>query len=264
MRIKHYIVTYRNNDILDRCLRSIFSTETEHERIVYVIGNHTQDSIRPEWPAIMLRNDLRPDFSTGHLSRNWNQALINGFVNLKNPDADLVIACQNDCEFAPDYLNNCIRLHERFDMVTYGEGDNCISYSPRAVARIGLWDERFCNIGYQEADYFLRAALYLGDRVSINDGAIHGRQFNPVPDVETVIRRVPTGCQRHDEHHMQSMHYHRQSQTVFRAKWGDNTPSEHWGSDFLNSQQRIMNHIYYPYFERDVETLNEQQYLKFP
>jgi hypothetical protein len=38
-----------------------------------------------------------------------------------------------------------------------------------AVKQVGLFDERFCNIGLQEADYFLRCLLYNKDRSSLND-----------------------------------------------------------------------------------------------
>ena len=40
----------------------------------------------------IINNALRPDFSTGHLSRNWNQALINGFKNLAEPEVDYVVS----------------------------------------------------------------------------------------------------------------------------------------------------------------------------
>ncbi|MBB4005782.1 glycosyltransferase family 2 protein [Allorhizobium taibaishanense] len=261
MKIKHYIVTYKNNPKLETCVESILNTPTEHDRSIYVIANHSLDCLPDRYPVKMLRNELRPDFSTGHLARNWNQALINGFVDLKSPDADLLILSQNDCEFETGYLDECIRLHQTYDLVTYGEGDNCISYAPRAVARVGLWDERFCNIGYQEADYLLRAAIYLRDKASINDGANHKRQHNPIDTVEKVTKRLPTGYDRKEESHMASMRYHRHTHDLFLAKW--KRPPGDWADDYLSTQQHLLNHIYYPYFEADVETLAEQNYLAF-
>ncbi|TCL93593.1 hypothetical protein C8J38_10214 [Rhizobium sp. PP-WC-2G-219] len=260
MRVKHFIVTYNNNDALSRAIESIFSTPTHHERSVYVISNHTKDHYNGPHPITFLRNATRPDFSTGHLARNWNQAIINGFVDLNSPDADLLLS-QNDCVFENGYLEACINLHGSFDLVTYGAGDNCVSYTPKAVARVGLWDERFCNIGYQEADYFLRAAMYLKERASINDGAKHGRVRNPVASVHDVVRHERSGFDRREASHMESMQYHRQSLMFFREKWG--IEPQQWPSDDLNPLQRVSNFIHYPYFEKRVETLAEQKYMAF-
>lgn len=261
MKIKHFVVTYKNNPMLQSAIDSIFATESAHERLVFVISNHSTDEYTGSHPVTFLRNATRPDFSTGHLARSWNQAIINGLVDLRNPDADLLILSQNDCLFEAGYLDACIALHETYDLVTYGAGDNCVSYSPRAIARVGLWDERFCNIGYQEADYFLRAAIYLGERASINDGGVHRRIHNPIDTVGAVIRGQRTGFARREESHMESMRYHGQSHGLFLAKW--NIRPDRWSGNFVEAKQLLPNFIYYPYFEKHVETLREQNYLAF-
>lgn len=263
MIIKQYIVTYKNNPMLEQAIDSVFSTETEHDRRVFIIANHSEDKYEGPHPVVFLRNDLRPDFSTGHLSRNWNQALIAGFVNLQDPAADLLILSQNDCIFAENYLETVVENHKAFDLVSYGAGDSCVSYSPRAVARVGLWDERFCNIGYQEADYFLRAAKYLGLRASINDGEIHGREHNPVSTVDRVIVATPSGYSRREMTHLESMRYHMQSRGFFAAKWGVDRQPQAWKPDFLDADIRINSAILYPYFENGIETLDEQKFLTF-
>ncbi|SCX29515.1 hypothetical protein DSM25558_4725 [Agrobacterium sp. DSM 25558] len=262
MKIKHYIVTYKNDPMLAQAIESIFRTDTDHERQVFVIANHSADRYEGPHPVVFLRNETRPDFSTGHLSRNWNQALIAGFVDLRNPSSDLLILSQNDCIFAPDYLEPLVANHEKYDLVTYGAGDSCISYSAAAVRRIGLWDERFCNIGYQEADYFLRAAKYHGPRVSINDG-YHGRLYNALDTVENVITSTPSGFERNDASHIESSQYHRQSRNFFAAKWGVDYKPQFWGADFLKAEIKLNGPIFYPYFENAIETLQEQKYLAF-
>ncbi len=262
MIIKHYIVTYKNTPMLNKAIDSIFATETEHDRQVFVIANHSEDRYDGPHPVFFIRNEARPDFSTGHLSRNWNQAIIAGFVDLRNPAADLLILSQNDCIFAPNYLEGIIANHEKYDLVTYGAGDNCVSYNAQAVKRIGLWDERFCNIGFQEADYFLRAAKFHGPRVSINDGHYHGRSYNPLETVDNVIVATERGFDRRDLSHMASMRYHRQSRAFFAVKWSLENP-EFWGDNFLDATIRINGPIFYPYFEEAIETLNEQAYLAF-
>jgi uncharacterized protein YkvS len=81
MKIKQYIVTYNNKIQINNCLESIFSKLSNEELSildVYIINNHSNLDIDEKYlnRVTILNNDLRPDFSTGHLSRNWNQAII--------------------------------------------------------------------------------------------------------------------------------------------------------------------------------------------
>ena len=258
-KIKHYIVTYNNNEVLETCLRSIFATDAkQHERSVFVINNHSNIFIPNDLKSkvTVLDNQVRPDFSTGHLSRNWNQAIINGFVSIDKPDADIIICSQNDTEFGADYLEKIIHHHYSYDLVSYGGGDNCISYTPNAIRRVGLWDERFCNIGYQEADYFLRALKYLGDKASIND-VEHSRIHNPV-DNGAVLKTI-TGAGRGCEHNRASTHHHKQSDLMFKAKWG--IQSHTWDDNTVYAKEKILSFVLYPYFEFAIETLEEQRFL---
>ena len=188
MKIKQYIVTYNNSLQINNCLDSIFSKLSKEELSIleiYIINNHSNLEINKEYldNITILNNNLRPDFSTGHLARNWNQAIINGFQNLNNPDCDIVITNQDDTIFKENYINQIIELHKNFDLIQFGWGDNFISYTPNAIKRIGLWDERFCNIGYQEADYLLRAAF----NRSSDDASTPARAF----PCRCCLRRVP-------------------------------------------------------------------------
>lgn len=82
------------------CLDSIFSKLSKEELSIleiYIINNHSNSEINKDYLDNITI--LRPDFSTGHLSRNWNQAIINVFQNLKNPDYNIVITNQNDIIF---------------------------------------------------------------------------------------------------------------------------------------------------------------------
>lgn len=256
-KIKHYIVTY-NNPIWIKCVESILATPTYHTREIVVVNNHSNFEMSEYLLGLVrvMDNQTRPDFSTGHLSRNWNECLIDGFRDLSNPDADLVVCSQNDTEFEPNYVDRLLSLHEKFDLVTHGPGDNCISYTAQAVKRVGLWDERFCNIGYQEADYLLRATRWLPGRVSIND-QYHGRLLNPQ---RIITKPTVTGYHRNDEAHHASMSFHAVSHHVLTAKWGDAI----WmhGSPLpQNPTPLIDSYVMYPFFEKHVETLREQRYL---
>ena len=271
MKIKQYIVTYNNSIQINNCLESIFSNLSQYELSfleIFIINNHTNFSIRDEFVnrVTVLHNTLRPNFSTGHLSRNWNQAIINGFVDLNNPDCDILITNQDDTIFKENYISKLIQHHNKFDFIQLGHGDNFVSYTPTAIKRIGLWDERFCNIGYQEADYLLRAFIYHSNKVSIND-FMHERVYNKL-DTNDIIEIIPTGWQRYEPYHRESVQYHNISKNIFIQKWGFH-PSNDDGAaiqfsfdvDMQNKKPLLPNFIYYPYFEKNVETLKEQNYI---
>jgi hypothetical protein len=143
--VKIFIVTYNNNSVLnEKSLRTLFESKLPQQCQIFIINNHSNLSIDTSYVdrVTVLNNMTRPDFSTGHLARNWNQALINGFRNSNVPDCDLVVCAQTDCQFAPDWLDYITELHQKYDFITFGAGDCFHSYTPNAVKGIGLWDER--------------------------------------------------------------------------------------------------------------------------
>lgn len=263
MKIKQYIITYNNEFQINSCLESIFSKLSSEELSILeinIINNHSNFVLHDEFvgKVNVLHNVLRPDFSTGHLARNWNQAIINGFEDLKNPDCDILITNQDDTRFRDNYINNLIKLHDRFDLIQFGWGDNFISYTPNAVKRIGLWDERFCNIGYQEADYLTRAAIYLKDKACINDFS-HYRLLNNVDDSECVIQIIDSGNYRGESYHHTSSKFHNHSKFIYEQKWEINP--ENAFSNIENVSPKMNSFVLYPYFEKDIETLDEQFFI---
>jgi len=263
MKIKQFIVTYNNSKEINKCLDSIFTRLSDEELSlleIYIINNHSNLLIEDKFKnkVNILNNELRPDFSTGHLSRNWNQAIINGFKDLTNPDCDIVITNQDDTEFKENYINKIIQLHKKYDLIQFGWGDNFVSYTPLAVKKVGLWDERFCNIGRQEADYFLRSVLYLDNKASINDWS-HGRKYNAIDKSEWVINIIPNGNSRNESYHSDSKQYHPHSLHMFKTKWG--IDPGHWNKDISKLKPKINSYILYPYFEKDILTLKEQSYI---
>jgi hypothetical protein len=267
MKIKHYIVTYNNNTILNNCLNSLeysLQNYTKDYYEVFIINNHSNFSIDSKYEdrVFVLHNNLRPDFSTGHLSRNWNQAIINGFQNINNPDCDILITSQNDCEFESNFIENLIELHKKYSFIQFGAGDNFISYTIDSIKKVGLWDERFCNIGYQEADYFLRQLLFNTENCSINDN-MHNRIHNS--EITSIIKNTNTGHARGDQSHLDSLKYHNISEKIYLSKWATSplylNPNE-WTYEKLKSLSQIIpSYIHYPYFEKDVETLIAQNYI---
>ena len=272
MKIKLFAVTYNNNRILnDFFLKSLFNSDlTAGHLEVYIIDNHSNIYIRREYKSkvITIANNLRPDFSTGHLARSWNQCIINGFENLVNPKCDVVVACQADTILDFKWLSDtidCIKTNVKY--CTAGAGDQFQIFTPEAIKNIGLYDERFCNIGFQEADYFLRALKFFPNNISINDYH-HNRVFNPLKykfvNSELDGRILLCGHDRQDNGTMISLEHHDLSNTIFQYKWGQKVDTTNWQASFTNDLSlKGDNFIYYPYFEKDIpfEKLKQQNFI---
>lgn len=280
--INIYIVTYRSPVDLNNNIASILASGADVR--INVINNHSEFFLEPkhEKAVTVLHNNLRPDFSTGHLARNWNQALIHGFRDLRNPASDIVITVQDDVIFEPDWLPRLVDLHRRYSFITMGGGDAFCSYLPEAMRRIGLWDERFCNIGFQEADYFLRALIYNRDDSSINDliharvhNALEGNAITSLPfhmELDNAAEReglkrtasmlitTPHMKMHRKNAHNASMKFHSLTESLFRRKWGV-SPRDWSAEHYAVRKPLIQNYITYPYFERDIEGLREKNYL---
>jgi hypothetical protein len=238
MKTKIFIVTYQRTELLDHNLKSLYGQLPSHAEVV-IINNHSNFQIN--YPAKVLHNSLRPDFSTGHLARNWNQAIIHGFQDLNQPDCDLLITCQDDTIWQNNAFDKIYQLMEKYNFITDGLGDNFCVYRPEAIKQIGLWDERFCGIGYQEADYFLQAVITTPDKCSINDFT-HGRIHNP--HHLQIIQHPRPGF--HDATHIQSMKFHHYNEMLFAKKWG--IKPDNWQFP-LPQRPLIPDYVYYPYFE---------------
>ncbi len=275
IRISIYIVTYRSPVDLNKNISSIL--ESGFDVRINVINNHSEFFLEPrhEKAVTVLHNSLRPDFSTGYLSRNWNQALLHGFKDLNNPASDIVVTVQDDALFKADWLPHLADLHRRHSFVTMGPGDTFCSYLPEAVKRVGLWDERFCNLAYHEGDYFLRSLIYNRDGCSIND-TYHGRQHNALEGntfqyfpthaddeaarADSLLITAPHWNPARKNAHVSSMKFHPLSEAVFRHKWG--IAEAPWTSEHFEVRKPLVpSYVMYPYFEKDVEGLREKNYI---
>ena len=268
MKIRIFIVTYKGERHLRENLDKLFSSDNfnDHSIEVNVINNHSKFVLDEHYKerVNVYHNHLRPDFSTGHLARNWNQAIINGFESLQNPACELLIHVQDDIYWKKDWISKLLPIMERRSFYQSGNGDAFCCYRAEAVVKIGLWDERYSNIGYQEYDYFLRAVVYNGDKTSINDiGDCARSPWNPEEQVVDYVHRDD------DKHrsHQESVAYHPISAKVFMHKWGFEGTTRDRSSNFWGwvkdnvKHTRCSNFVYYPYFEKDVEQLTEKNYI---
>jgi len=259
-----YCITYNNNRILNDwfCQSLLESDYPRDTTSIFVIDNHSSAKIEYTYRHLnikIIENSLRPNFSTGHLSRNWNQCIINGFENLNSPACDAVVCCQNDTILQKDWYYRMLYLNNNLDFYSFGAGDQLQVFNTRAIKKVGLYDERFCSIAYQEADYFLRSVLYNTEKTSIND-YYHKRVHNPIKPEICMIQPSEIGCER--DPHLHNMDHHKLCLNLFHKKWRINP--HNWNHDNIkNLSPQIDSFIYYPYFEKDIDkdSLVKQKYL---
>jgi hypothetical protein len=172
---------------------------------------------------------------------NWRENLLQG----------LSIGSDN-----PSQLEK--KFHKKYNFITNGIGDALHSYTVDALKTVGLWDERFCNIGYQEGDYFLRHKLY-NPNSSINDDA-HKRTHNSV-DTDIVARGRICGFRRQVESNVSSMKYHKVSAEAFKKKWGTCPISgKFWD---ITKDMLLPQFILYPYFECNLIDTAQMNYTNY-
>lgn len=261
MHIVFWIVTYDNNVLLNNLLKTLFdkTLKNEHEYKVIVMDNYGNGNVDECFnEVILLKNVARPSFSTGHLSRSWNQGIMHAFVDVDDPHCDLLVLIQSDTLLLDNYFQYILDNLNKFDYMTFGTGDQVQVMTPMSIKKIGLFDERFCGTGFQEGDYFLRAVLLNRERSTINDPS-HGRMHNAIED-KVVDKSQPTGWERDDPTSLASAHYHYVSHKVFNMKWGNIGPSI-WNFEQINTIKEVpKQYMYYPYFETKLPDLSTKYF----
>lgn len=269
MKIKAYFITYNNDGELNDTLKSFEKSGIKNYNYeVKVINNFKESDVKLDNIGLdieIVNNNTRPSISTGHLTRNWNECLIDGFENINSPKSDIVILSQNDVKYNENIIDTLIEYHQKYNFITSGQGDAFHSYTIDAIKSVGLWDERFCNIGWQESDYFLRHIVYNKEKSSIND-LVSLRVHNQIC-YNFVDTTKLTGFLRNDIHHIQSLAYHETSMKIFNEKW-PNVPILKWTEsdivynlpkNYIQSPQWIL----YPYFENSIEDLKNKNYFNY-
>lgn len=263
-RTNVYMVTYNNaerlNESVQRYLNSLDLINPSEDQVqLFIINNHSNFELKPEFLPFLgvLHNVMRPDNSCGHLSRDYNAALMHGFRSLSDPIIDQVVCMHDDSLLHHDWYSRLKKIHETYTFYAGNHGCSLTSFLPDAVKKIGIWDERFCNIGYHEADYFLRAKFWNTDKSSINDN-LAGRVLNPT---EQVFDTVGSNGAK-NEHVATTMPYHTVSRKMFAVKW--NMHPEFWDARLPPEPKKkplIPTYMTYPYFEMDIENLKAKNYI---
>lgn len=266
MRIKIFIITYRNNAVLNTTLRSLSASDVrrfDHE--ITVINNDRTSQVATDADERGLNIDYwsnctRPPFSRGHLARNWNESIVNGLVDLDRPDCDIVLCCQNDILFKPNAFAELTSHMRGHSFITYGAGDACCAITADAVRKSGLYDERFANIAHQETDYFYRQFLYNRPGCSINDYH-HGNVWNPLD--RNILIGTPTGYSRGEPSHVESLQFHHIAICTFRLKWGFDYGAIAMKEGAPVRQPLMPQFMLYPYFECKIADPASRGYVKY-
>jgi hypothetical protein len=299
-KIKIYIVTYKRCDILNDTLEKLFTSDfSELENTeVNIINNHTEFTLNDEYldKVNVIHNRVRPDWSNGNLGENWNQALLDGFRDLNNPDTEYVVTMQNDTVVHENWCANLFQMHKKYNFIVGQFGDNLVSYTAEAVKKIGIWDENFSGIQYKEADYWIRALIFNKEKSCIND-TLHGLELNnngalPLDvlegrnfEIEKTLKQKFFGGEgvlkrrADDEEHKDIWKtrggiYKTNLWNYFVHKWGNtwkkNPEKEgwvkNWSQDFVDnppdiSKSKVTIYFRYVYFEKDIDNLKEKKYL---
>jgi len=263
MNVRLYIVTYKGFERLTQTLESLFSSDLSAVDIdVTLINNHSDFRLEDKFEdrVSVIHNSPRPDWSNGHLSRNWNQALLNGFERLDDPACDIVVAAQDDTIYRSDWIPKLLELHEEYSLVQNGLGDQFVSYTPEAVRNIGLWDERFI-FSYHAADYFYRSAIYNKEDTCINDPG-HNRALNPIypDDLEKSSGYLVNEDPREiDEGWDQSSYSVKVGEALMENKYSGLSFEEVKSDPQITPM--LESYVFYPYFEKDVSNLARKNYL---
>lgn len=250
--IKIFIVTYNRNAYLNENLNSLFSSDANPKDYeVHIINNFSLGfKLNSEFEkrVTVHHQTLRPDWSCGHLSRDWNAALTTGFGSLETPFADQVILVQDDILWDRDWKVRLDKIHETYDMYAADWGDGFMSFKIETIRTVGLFDERFSTVGFHEGDYFLRCWLYFYEKSSINDHR-HRRPFNVTECVAHRNRELW-------DHEPKSTQYYDEIATPYWIeKWGPDVMSTSWkkmGDKFNREfiKPLLPEHHYYPWFQK--------------
>jgi len=302
-KMKVYIMTYKRTNVLNDTIAKLFKSDFSKIKNteVNVINNHSEFYLLPEFKdkVNVLHNVLRPDWSNGNISENYNQAFINGIIDLKNPDTEILVTLQNDAVVDPNWCSNLDFLFNKkgYDFVTGLCGDTIVAYKPSAVNKIGMWDENL-PAQYKETDYFLRALIHNKETSSIND-IVHGIKLNHEPEYpiesfddrnfvtvehqgKEVIKRKPDDDEQQEIwKNSRGGLYKLTAWNYFYNKWENtwrhgnpvhNSEKQgwikNWSKEIVDSppdirKSKVKTFIKYIYFEKGIDDLYSKNYFEY-
>lgn len=225
-RIAAYIVTYRRPEVLQRAVDSFWRGVHDPRRVTLTVLNNHSDFTPPSssGPLRVVHNDVRPDDAWGYLARDWNWCLLDAFGGWRGSDVEWCVLSQNDVEWLPDWQRRLDAVGPGTDFFSQPRGDQSMGFRLDALREVGFFDERFTTLGYQEQDYFTRAAIALGPRASINDDHFPGQApWNPLPPI---INTTQWHGYDADDPLLRTTHFGEELGNLLSHKWRVEDPLE--------------------------------------
>lgn len=279
MKLVISIVTYNNEVDINDCVESLLNSDVvQQDYKIEIINNHSNFNLHEQFrdKVTVLHNVLRPDWSTGHITKDYNSAIVRNFRNLNNPDIDWLITSQDDTMFKPNWFSKLMTITDKgYNFITDGPGESFMAFTAEAIKNVGLYDERFCCQASHEGDIFIRGIIWNGARTSINDPD-HHRWYNPTTN-NAVIRnngirtesdltvvRMWNGPRIEEADRTRkpgspmwvTPYCHR----LFERKWGFRELD--WNQDSqYPAGPLIETYMFYPFFERDLNDLQGKRYI---
>jgi hypothetical protein len=106
--------------------------------------------------------------------------------------------------------------------------------------------------------------LYNKTKSTIND-IQHDRVINPLDTDDIILENTICGHNREEGYTMDSAKYHVNSHVIFNFKWQSLPLDRNWSKIPLNYElskvKPNLSNIMYPYFEKDINTLREQNFI---
>jgi len=232
-KINVYIVTYKRNDVLNANLASLWAATDDLDGIsVTVLSNDPGVLIEKEHERDQLSvvvNPTRSRFSWGNLARDWNWSMLDAFGTWRNPnDVAWCVCAQNDVTWVPGW-DRWLRQNTSYDLVTQPVGDQSFAISIDGLLQVGFFDERFSTLQFHEQDWFTRARISLGDRVSIDDSHTPETvSHHPVGAVLTYSVHSAHELANHVDATLHSTKHHAAAATILRRKWRFDGSASHF------------------------------------
>ena len=275
--INLFIITYNNDKALNKALDTLFSSDFINYKNtqVNIINNYSSIKINDEFinKINIIQNEGRGDFFNPNLAQNHNQAILFGFENLNSPKSEIVIHTHNDMVFSKTWVSELIKCMDTYNSVFGSVGDQFVAYKADAIKRVGLWDENFPGLVHNECDYMLRSFLLNRTGTYINDPT-HGRELNNEINYkfDEYIRNQENEKSKIISNAKADLY--KLSTKYFWEKWKncaeDLEPSYNWLVKWDNislfKKLKKLPHNFklfckYPFFECNIETLKQQNYM---
>jgi hypothetical protein len=158
------IVTHNRPEIVKETINKVLCS-IPYFKTCYLIGNHPDDRANAGSEFLSIGDPRRQFISTGRilehqgrLAESWNTAIQWAF---RDPEIEWLWCMHDDVNIFPGWFDLITQRQAELYVAPFG--DMCFLFSRHAFEKVGWFDERYTEIGYQDNDWFTRATWKLGE-----------------------------------------------------------------------------------------------------